>query len=389
MACGSVTNRPIRVGIDLTGMSGVASGVRTRAEKMIEALSTKSEHVELHLLSSEPWVAELASRFNLCMHVSPTPTRFQRLVGTGRRVRRFTQQCDLQVLQIEAPPVPRRRDVPVVFSLHDIRSFDVPVTSLRSVSDLYQRLTLKRSVKHASTVLALTEYMKKQFEERLGTDSSKIVVVPPGRPDAERHPGFDVNARGANETRPVRTGQPFVLCLGHLEERKNLAVMVEAIDSSAWPDGVDLVIAGRDGGVKRDLMEAAARLSKDKCHFIGPVGDDEKWELLHHALVVAIPSTIEGFGIVALEANAGGTPVLAADASALPEVVGLSDTLLPSDSPVAWAEGVARLASSEQWRTRVVREQSDWMSRFSWEASTRRLVAVYDTLTTNGRPDAP
>jgi glycosyltransferase involved in cell wall biosynthesis len=251
--------------------------------------------------------------------------------------------------------------------------------SLRSLSGMYQRFAVERSAKRASIVLALTQYMSRQFVDRLAIDQSKVVVVPPGQP---------VRPLSESMERPLPIPGPYVLCLGHLEARKNLEVMVAAAADPAWPEQVLLVLAGRDGGRQAELTALANASPERRCHFLGSVSETEKWDLIAGSLAVAIPSTIEGFGIVALEANAGGSPVLAADASALPEVVGMPATLLPWDSPSRWAEEVARLAGSAQWRTTVWGEQSEWMTRFSWAASASRLAAVYRSLTPNGRPDA-
>jgi glycosyltransferase involved in cell wall biosynthesis len=370
-------SQPVRVGIDLTGMSGVPSGVRTRADAMIRALSALPDQVELHLLSSQPWVTQLASDLDLCMHRSPDPTIFGRLTGTSARVRGFVWQCDLEVVQIEAPPVPRNGGVPIVYSLHDLRGLDVPMHSLRSLSGLNQRFTVARSAKRASIVLALTQYMGRQFADRLAIDQSKVVVVPPGQP---------IRPPSGSDEAALQIPGPYVLCLGHLEARKNLEVMVAAAADPAWPEEVLLVLAGRDGGRQAELMAQANASPKPRCHFVGSVSETDKWDLIAGSLAVAIPSTIEGFGIVALEANVGGSPVLAADASALPEVVGTGDALLPWNSPSRWAEEVARLASSAEWRTTVWNKQTEWMARFSWATSASHLASVYRSLAPNGRP---
>ncbi len=91
-----------------------------------------------------------------------------------------------------------------------------------------------------------------------------------------------------------------------------------------------------------------ANTSSATTTFLGPVSEGDKWWLLAHAEIVAVPSLLEGFGIVALEAILAGTPVLVADTSALPEVVGNPLAVLPPDDHEAWSQRIRELARTVQ-----------------------------------------
>jgi glycosyltransferase involved in cell wall biosynthesis len=363
--------RPVEVGIDLTGASAVSSGVRTRAEAMIRALAASPDQVRLHLTADDPWVAELAEELRLCVRVTPS-SRLGRLLGTRRRVRRFVREHHLDVVQLEAPPVPRASGAPLIFSLHDIRYLDYPLRDERSAFGLYQRLGLGRWARRADRVLALTDTMRQRFIDELGVQPGRVLTVPPGRP-----PAASIK-RDGHESGELATR--YVLCLGHLEARKNLRVVVEATGEGSWPADVDVIFAGRDEGQGGRLHELASQQPRGTCRFIGPVSDEERDALLEGALAVALPSRVEGFGMVALEANAAGTPVLAARESALPEVVGTEEALLAWDDPAAWAEAVRRLAQDERWRDGILSAQRAWMERFSWDRSAELLLGVYTSL---------
>jgi glycosyltransferase involved in cell wall biosynthesis len=356
------------VGIDLTGMSTIASGVRTRAEGMIRSLAARPDELRLHLLTDDPWGAGLGSELGLCVQRSRS-SRFARLVSTRRRVRSFIAEHQLDAVQLEAPPVPVRPGAPLLFSLHDIRYLDQPLHEERSIFGLYQRFGLGRWARRSDCVLALTETMRLRFIDELHAEPNRVLTVPPGLPPftACRSGG------GATEVSP----EPFVLCLGHLEARKNLAVVVAAAGDGAWPEGVALIIAGRDEGEGDRLRMMASRLPDERCQFVGAVSDDVRDDLLRTALVVAIPSTIEGFGMVALEATAAGAPILAARASALPEVVGTDATLLEAEDPRAWADAVAKMVTDPCWREEILSSQRTWMARFSWDRSAELLVGAY------------
>ena len=363
--------QPLDVGIDLTGTSPVASGVRTRAESMIRELAGHPGRVRLHLLADDDWAVALGKELGLCSTRAPS-SRLRRLLGTGRRVRRFAAAHQLDVVQLEAPPVPWPVRVPVVFSLHDIRYLDQPLRKERSAYGLYQRFGLGRWARRSSCVLALTDTMGARFVSELRVPPERVLTVAPGRPTA---PAATDSRRGAAES----DGR-YVLCLGHLEQRKNLGVVVDAAGEASWPSDVSVLLAGRDEGERASLELRARALPANRCRFLGEVSDARRDALLRGALVVALPSIIEGFGLVALEANAAGSPVLAARQSALPEVVGVDAALLASDDPAEWADAVSRIARDEQWRTELVEAQGRWMSRYRWDRSTDLLLDRYATL---------
>jgi glycosyltransferase involved in cell wall biosynthesis len=366
---------PLQVGIDLTGTSAVASGVRTRAEAMIRELAAQPDRVALHLLADDPWAVALGDELGLCVAHAPS-TRLRRLLGSGRRVRRFIRSHHLDLVQLEAPPVPRPHGVPVVFSLHDIRYLDQPLSEERSLFGLYQRWGLGRWARRSSCVLALTDTMRDRYVAELRVPPERVLTVPPGRPPAP--------ARG-DAPRPTDVPtERYVLCLGHLEQRKNLDVVLAASADPSWPSDVVVIVAGRDEGAGRRLKMAASLLPAGRCRFVGAVSDHQRDTLLGDALVVALPSRIEGFGLVALEANAAGAPVLAAQQSALPEVVGVQASLLRWDDPTQWAGAVGRIATDASWRTELVAAQRQWMDRFSWSRSGELLLDRYDALARRG-----
>jgi glycosyltransferase involved in cell wall biosynthesis len=95
------------------------------------------------------------------------------------------------------------------------------------------------------------------------------------------------------------------------------------------------------------------------------------------AAALLLPSTYEGFGLPALEAMAAGCPVLAADASALPEVVGAAALKLPPDDVSAWRETTLRVLRDDVLRTELMELGRERAARFTWDDCARRTLAVY------------
>lgn len=154
------------------------------------------------------------------------------------------------------------------------------------------------------------------------------------------------------------------LYLGRLEPRKRPEVALAA----AREAGVRLVLAGE--GPLRDQLAA------DGAALLGRVSEEDKWRLLDAADVVLLPSELEGFGLVAAEAQARGVPVLAAAGTGVEDVVTHGETglLVRRD----WAPALASLAADPARRAAMGRAAAARAARFSWEAAAARLAALYE-----------
>ncbi|MGA7991275.1 MAG: glycosyltransferase family 1 protein, partial [Thermoanaerobaculia bacterium] len=172
-----------------------------------------------------------------------------------------------------------------------------------------------RSVRVARRIATVSEHSRRDLVRRFPGAAEKTVVV---------YNGVTI---GCSRTRgtPPNEGRPYVLSLGTFEPRKNVARLVEAMES-IWdrrPEFPDLVLAGVPGwgmsglGVRLGASRHAARIRS-----AGYLAGDARGRWMEAARVFAYPSLYEGFGLPPLEAMALGTPVVASSASSLPEVVG-------------------------------------------------------------------
>jgi len=209
--------------------------------------------------------------------------------------------------------------------------------------DLYLRAklgfrALGDSVRHATRVIAVSDWTRREIERVLGVAGDRVVVVGNGV-DEQFSPGDRVAACNAVRDR-WSLDRPFVLAVGTLERRKGLEVLFDAARLAAargapWP----LVLAGAEGNHGAALAAAADALPG--CRRLGPVNDHELVSLYRAADVVAAPSLAEGFGIVPLEAMACGTPVVVAGQSgALEEIGGSAAIVVGSRTAAAWVDGL-------------------------------------------------
>ena len=125
-------------------------------------------------------------------------------------------------------------------------------------------------------------------------------------------------------------------------------------------------------GTEIDRLALAGRIRRP-----GRVPRADLDGLVDGAVALTFPSRFEGFGAPVLEAMARGCPVLAADATALPEVVGHAGVLLPSDAPEAWADAMADLLDRPERRARLRAAGLARAAGFGWDRAAGALEDAY------------
>jgi len=229
---------------------------------------------------------------------------------------------------------------------------------------------LRRAVRRGAWVHTPSRFVAEEAAEILGTD--RVVAVPHGVPRL---------AMAATPVVGLVGDGPFILALGTLEPRKNIARLVAAFAavSSRHPD-VGLLVAGADGPA-RPAVEAARDALPDsvrrRVHLAGYVDDRVRSSLLAKASVFVYPSLYEGFGFPLLEAMAAGTPVVAGDAGAIPEVAGDGALLVDPRDTDGLAEAVNRTLDDGVLRANLVQAGRRRAATFSWRAAASGLADLY------------
>jgi len=271
---------------------------------------------------------------------------------------------------------------PVVVTILDILPYllrhDPQLNTLRHPLDaLFYRLALL-GLKRANALIAISQYTKRTLVEALHIPPEKIHVVYPAI-DLERFRPQPVPDSFYTRYGLRRDGC-YVLYVGSDDPRKNLPTLVRALARlrQTLPE-VQLLKVGAPHFTdqRRELMRLIEQLQlQSAVHFFDEVRDDDLPSFYNAASVLAMPSLYEGFGYPVVEAMACGTPVVAARAASLAEIVGdLETTVWPATHEAMTQAMVAAL--NYEIKERTSRPAVKWARAFQLESAPHQVADVY------------
>ena len=182
--------------------------------------------------------------------------------------------------------------------------------------------------------------------------------------------------------------RPYVLALGNLQPRKNIARLVEAFALARQEGDLphQLVVAGKAQWRESEVLATVERLGlEDVVRFPGYVADEDLPALYSGAACCAYPSRYEGFGLPPLEAMACGTPVLASHAGALREVVGDAAWVVDPTDVQDIARGLLALLTDPGTAQAYQERGLAHAATFSWHRLAEQTLEVYRQVVAEAR----
>lgn len=311
----------------------------------------------------------------------PVPRKALAALWLGTRrppLERFTGPADVVHLLHPSFPVPVT--TPAVLTVHDLMPLQHPEW-YRRTEVIGFRHTIRRAGEQRWGIIADSEHVAGQLRALRTIDPERISVVHLGIEDRFFSTLPIAAAQAVLDRHGLERGG-YVVAVGNLSTRKNLGVLVRAL-TRGMPSTLRLVLAGRPHTSADALRRLVADLRVgDRVVCTGFTPDDELAALIQGALALVHPSVDEGFGIPPAEAMASGTPVIAADAGSLPEIVGASGMIVDPRDPAAWADAVAELVASSARRDELIDAGRRRAEHFRWE---RAVAETADATARVGR----
>ena len=281
-----------------------------------------------------------------------------------------------------------RWNVPLVHSMHTMAKVKNEALAAGDTPEPLSRVIGEEQVVEAADLLvANTDTEARQLVDLYGASPDAVEVI---------HPGVDLTVfapRGKAEARR-QLGLPedavVLMFAGRIQPLKAPDVLLRAVDVMLQQDPslrhrlVVPVVGGPSGsGLEHPtaLADLAADLGiSDVVRFVPPVTQADLAVWASAATAVAVPSYNESFGLVAVEAQATGTPVVAAAVGGLTTVVrdGISGLLVDTHEPRDWAAALRRLVDDPELADRLGRGAVAHAQEFSWEHTAERTLAAYE-----------
>jgi glycosyltransferase involved in cell wall biosynthesis len=293
------------------------------------------------------------------------------------------QQVEAAVIHSPHYSMPLRPNKPVVVTVHDLTFFTEPDAHSPVIATFY-KAAIRTSARRATRLIVPSKATRDELVRVLAADPTRIDVAYHGVDHTLFHRPTETQLRQVSDRLGLH-GRSYVAYLGTLEPRKNVPALINgwAAVAEQMADPPALVLAGASGW-SEEVDEAVAGVPAH-LHLVRPgyLHFSDLPGFFGGALVVAFPSTGEGFGLPALEAMACGAPVLTTHRTALPEVGGDAVAYTEPD-PDSIKTALQALLADPERRTALGEAGYSRAMEFTWAFSAEAHMISYERAASQG-----
>lgn len=287
-----------------------------------------------------------------------------------------------------------RWGIPLVQMFHTLALMKNRVASAEGAAEPDVRVEGERKLlREADRIVAATQAELAQIQWLYQTSTDRVVVIPPGVDTAHFYPIAKDEAR---EFISMDADTRMILYVGRIETLKGIDMLIKAMtmlqeEGFLETHPICVAIIGGEAGVSEEKMSAemarlqALRLEAgldDIVHFLGKRDQDTLQYYYSAAEIVVVPSHYESFGLVALEAMACGTPVVASETGGLAFLVRDGETgyHVPTGNVEALAARIKELLTDEVLRARMGKTAAAYARQYDWSVISEQVLDLYAAL---------
>ena len=374
-----------KVGINLLWMvPGVVGGSETYTTRLLSGLAERSSPDLHYTLFTLPQFStahpEFAERFEIAFAPVTGQWKSFRVAGENSWLAAQAKLKKVDLIHHAGGTTPLLHSARPVLTIHDLQFLFYPEYFTRTKLTWLRRI-VPRSAEAARLVLTPSEFTRRTVIERLNIDPSVVIVVPHGiSPREPRGPVPDLRER-------YDLRGPFFVYPAASYPHKNHLLLLEAFKRylTIRSDALLVLTGARAYMESLTAKQMETRIDAeikalgigDSVRRLGFVPSDDLDALYQEAVATLFPSRFEGFGAPVLEAMSRGCPVVAANVTALPEVVGDAGLLISPDNSEEWCETMCRLVDDEALRESLAKLGPERAREFTWERSAVILEDAY------------
>jgi glycosyltransferase involved in cell wall biosynthesis len=274
---------------------------------------------------------------------------------------------------------------PYILTVHDLLDYMYRAKARTGVGRIMHFYLTRQVMQRAARLFAVSNFTKQDLQRFFQIREGKIEVIYNAL-DEGLALGHTTPEERETIVERYQVNTPFILYAGRISPHKNVARIIESFSAlktelakdGRYPD-LKLIIIGDEVSKHPDLRRAVIRAGmQNDVRFLGFVPIDVLRIFYDAAKVFVFPSLYEGFGLPPLEAMAHGTPVVTSNGSALPEVVGNAALLVNPENIFEISRALYRSLTDTELRGRMKEAGMVQAQRFSWEASVRNMISVYE-----------
>ena len=285
-----------------------------------------------------------------------------------------------------------------VITVHDLSFLRHPEFFSWRKRFWHSALGIKKILKEADGIVAVSENTKSDLVELLGIDENKIRVIYSGLNKAVSSETILNKTVASQAIIPISNffsklnlESGYFLYLGNIEPRKNLINLIKAyefwrLNLPKEDKGLPLVLAGAKGWKTKAIFSTWRQSKfKEDIHFLGYVNDEIQEALYQNAKLFIYPSFYEGFGFPPLEAMAKGLPVITSNVSSLPEIVADAALTIDPNKPLEIARAIELVLKDDKYRDSLIAKGLKRVELFSWDQTAKKYLAYFEDLLDLGK----
>jgi len=292
-------------------------------------------------------------------------------------VTKMLNKMNLDVFHAPANIMPLTYKKPTVITVHDLAIYYHPEW-FPPKQKFSTKISVPQSIKMAKKIIAVSKSTQKSIENYFHVSPKKIKIIYEGFAKEKKASRSFI----AKTKKKYKITDKFILCLGTLEPRKNMPMLIQAFDDLVNSNfkkynNFQLILAGSKGWKYAPIFKAIKEAKYSRVRYLGYISQAEKIALLSEAAVFAFPTLWEGFGLPVLEAMSLGTPVLASNVSSLPEIVEKAGILINPKNANSIKNGLAKILKSQTSWKKYSHKAKIQAKKFSWKKCAQQTLKSY------------